>query len=115
VVQENRVKDGKSHGRFRDSGTRDEKHGVNFVDEDSASDSDAEVCVAEWVDTPKCKPISCSFLKPNANKKEEMQYTFDVTKCDWMFDVLVQGRVIRLKEGHIIRAVKLISKRKYCK
>jgi hypothetical protein len=27
-----------------------EKHGVNFVDEDSASDSDAEVCVAEWVD-----------------------------------------------------------------
>jgi hypothetical protein len=51
VAQENRAKDGKSYGRFRDNGTREkEKHGVNFVDEDSASDSDAEVCAAEWVD-----------------------------------------------------------------
>jgi hypothetical protein len=88
---------------------------VNFVDEDSDSDSDAEVCIAEWVDTPKCKPISCSFLKPNANKKEEMQYTFDVTRCDRLFDVLVQGGVIRFKEGHIIPATELINKRKYCK
>jgi hypothetical protein len=116
VAQENRAKDVKSYGRFRYSGTREkEKHGVNFMDEDLASDSDAEVCVAEWVDTPKHKPMSCSFLKPKANEKEEMQYTFDVTKCDRLFNMLVQGGVIRLKEGHIIPTVELISKRKYGK
>jgi hypothetical protein len=46
-------------------------------------------CVAEWVDTPKRRSISCSFLKPNTNKKGEMQYTFDVTKYDRLFNVLV--------------------------
>jgi hypothetical protein len=45
VAQENRAKDSKSYGRFRDSGTREkEKHSVNFMDEDLASDGDAEVC-----------------------------------------------------------------------
>jgi hypothetical protein len=37
---------------------------VNFVDEEASDDSDVEVCVVEWVDTPKNKPIMCSFLKP---------------------------------------------------
>jgi hypothetical protein len=67
----------------------------------------------EWVDTPK--PVSCPFLRPNTDRKEEMRYTFDVTKCDKLFDVLVQGGVIRLKEGHIIPAVELITKKKYYK
>jgi hypothetical protein len=35
--------------------------------------------------------ISCSFLKPNEAKKDKMRYTFDVLKCDRLFDVLVQG------------------------
>jgi hypothetical protein len=91
VAQENRGKDDKSYGRFREGGTREkEKHSVNFVNEDLASDSDAEECVAEWLDIPKNKLISCSFLKPHIGKKEEMKYTFDVTKCDKLFDVLVQ-------------------------
>jgi hypothetical protein len=46
--------------------------------------------------------VSCSFFRPNADRKEEIEYTFDVTKCDKLFDVLVQGGVIRLKEGHVI-------------
>jgi hypothetical protein len=52
---------------------------VNFVDEESTDDSDAEICIAEWIGTPKTKPISCSFLKPSTGKKDEMEYTFDVS------------------------------------
>jgi hypothetical protein len=57
-----------------------------------------EVCIGEWVDTPM--PVSCSFLRPNADRKEEMKYTFGI---------------IRLKEGHVIPVTELIAKRKYCK
>jgi hypothetical protein len=85
------------------------------VDDESASDNDTEVCVTEWVDTLSHKPFSCSFLKPNIGRKEEMKYTFDVTKCDRLFDVLIQGGVIKLKEGHVISSMELIGKRKYCK
>jgi hypothetical protein len=62
---------------------------VNLVDEESADDSDTEICIAKWVDMPRA--ISCSFLKPNEAKKDKMRYTFDVLKCDRLFDVLVQG------------------------
>jgi hypothetical protein len=51
--------------------------------------SDAEICIAMWVDSPK--PISCSFLNPNEAKKNEVRYMIDVSKCDRLFDVLIQG------------------------
>jgi hypothetical protein len=82
---------------------------VNLVGKELVDDSDAEICVTEWVDTPR--PISCSFLKPNEAKRDEMRYTFDVSKCDKLFDILVQGGVIRLKEGHVISAADLIAKK----
>jgi hypothetical protein len=65
---------------------------VNMVDDDeSTSDSDAKACVTEWVDTPRDRTITCPLLKPNTGKKEEVKYTFDVSKCDKLFDVLVHG------------------------
>jgi hypothetical protein len=70
VVHENCAKDNKSYGRFRDSGSKEkEKSNVNCVDGELADKDDAEVCVAEWIDTPKDKPISCSFLRPNNTTK----------------------------------------------
>jgi hypothetical protein len=47
---------------------------VNCVNDESASDEETEICVAEWVDTPKDKPISCSFLKPNNAKRGDAVY-----------------------------------------
>jgi hypothetical protein len=73
------------------------------------------VCVAEWVDTPRDKPITCSFLKLNTAKKEEMRFTFDISKCDRIFDLLIRGGVIRLTEGHIIPIADVLAKRRYCK
>jgi hypothetical protein len=87
---------------------------VSCVNEESASDEETEDCVAEWVDTPKDKPISCFFLKSNNAKKDEMKYTFDVNKCDKLFDVLLGG-VIRLAERHVIPTAGVLAKKWYCK
>jgi hypothetical protein len=62
---------------------------VNCVDEGSTSDEETEVCVAEWVDMPKNKPLAWSFLRPSPGKKDEVKFTFDVSKCDKLFDVLL--------------------------
>jgi hypothetical protein len=64
---------------------------VNYLEESSTSEEEGEVCVAEWVDTPGNKPISCSFLRYGACKKYEMKHTFDVSKCDKLLDVLLKG------------------------
>jgi hypothetical protein len=106
--------DHKAHVRFKDTSGK-EKSGVNFVEEESGSDSETEVCVAEWVGTPKEKPLVCSFLRPSLGKKDEGKYTFDVTKCDKLFDVLLQNKVIRLSEGHTLLTPDQLAKGKYRK
>jgi hypothetical protein len=58
--------------------------------------------VAEWVNIAPGKPLSCAFLKPSPGKKDEMKFTFDVTKCDKLFDMLLQNNVIWLSEGHVV-------------
>jgi hypothetical protein len=41
--------------------------------------------------------------------------TFDVTKCDKLFDVLLQNKVICLSEGHTVPPPEQLAKGKYCK
>jgi hypothetical protein len=102
--------------QFRDNANKDkEKHHVNFVNEEADDEEGNEICVAEWVEKPGDKPISCSFLNPNGGRREEMRYTFDVSKCDRLFDLLVQGGVIRLTEGHIIPNADILAQKTYCK
>jgi hypothetical protein len=51
--------------------------------EEEANDEESnEICVVEWVEKLGDKHISCCFLKPNGGRREEMRYTFDVSKCD---------------------------------
>jgi hypothetical protein len=92
-----------------------EKLTVNCVREDEESDEEIEVCIAEWVDTTKGKPLACSFLKSSPSRKEEMKFTFDVRKCDKLFDILLQNNVIKLSEGHVISPLGQLGKTKYCK
>jgi hypothetical protein len=89
VAHENRARDHRSYIQFREGGSREKDKGhVNCVEGESTSDEDEEVCIAECVDTPKDKPISRSFSKPSPNKRDDIKYTFDVSKCDKLFDVL---------------------------
>jgi hypothetical protein len=92
-----------------------EKHHVNFVDEEADNEEGNEICVAKWVENPRDKPISCSFLKPNGGRREEMRYTFDLSKCDRLFDLLLRGGVIRLTEGHVIPNADISAKKIYYK
>jgi hypothetical protein len=47
--------------QFRDSANKDEeKHHINFVDEEADDEEDKEIGVAEWVENPGDKPISYS-------------------------------------------------------
>jgi hypothetical protein len=102
--------------RFRDSANKDkEKHHINFKDEEADDEEGNEICVAEWAEKPRDKPILCSFLKPNGGQSEEMRYTFDVSKCDHLFDLLLQGGVIRLTKGDIIPNADILAKKTYCK
>jgi hypothetical protein len=95
-MHENQGKESKSHGRFRET-TSKEKPSVNYVEEDSTSDDDdSRVCVAEWVNTALGKPLACAFIKPSPGKKDEMKFMFIITKCDKLFNVLLQNKVIRL-------------------
>jgi hypothetical protein len=64
------------------------------VDEEVDDGEGNKICVAEWAEKPRDKPILCSFLKPNGGWREEMRYSFDVSKCDRLFDLLLWGGVI---------------------
>jgi hypothetical protein len=74
-----------------------------------------EICVAKWVEKPRGKPISCSFLKPNRGQRDEMRYAFDVSKSDHLIDLLRQRGVIWLTEGHVIPSADILAKKTYCK
>jgi hypothetical protein len=101
VAYENRARDNHSNNQFREASKEMDRGSVGLVEDNVNIDEDTEICVAEWVDTTKSKPMMCSFLKPGPEKKDEMCFTFDVTKCDKLFEVLLQHNVIKLKEGHI--------------
>jgi hypothetical protein len=64
----------------------------------------------------KSKPFLCSSLKPaSKSQQDEMCYTFDVAKCDMIFDYLLQEKPIKLPSGHIIPSLEQLKKHAYCK
>jgi len=54
-------------------------------------------------------------LKPTPARREKIKYTFDVSKCDKIFDILLQANQIRIKGGHVIPPPEELAKRAYCK
>jgi hypothetical protein len=119
LAQENRAKEVKQFSRFKDNNRNKEKenHMVNTLDydDDSASEDEVDICVAEWVQSSKSKPFACPALKPTPARREEIKYTFDVSKCDKIFDMLLQGSLIRLREGHVMPSAEKLGRKAYCK
>ena len=55
----------------------------------------------QFVWPSSAKPCSCASLKPTQKgQKNEMKFTFDVSKCDRIFDELL--RLGHIKISHII-------------
>ena len=81
---------------------------------DSSDDESKDVYAAEFVWSPNDKPSTCASLKPiPKNRHDEVKYTFDVSKCDRIFDEL--ARLGKIKFSHTIPSVDELKRRAYCK
>ena len=83
---------------------------INVADysDDSGSEDENEIGLAEWVKNKK--PISCPF-----GKKEPEKFGFDITKADRIFDLLLKEGQIKLLPHHRIPSADELKKMKYCK
>jgi hypothetical protein len=87
---ESRAKEFRNFPRTSDK-PRNEHH-INTVEYSSepSDDEEADMCVVKWSWGSKSKPFVCSSLKPGSkSRQDEMCYTFDVAKCDRIFDYLL--------------------------
>jgi hypothetical protein len=90
---------------------RSNVHIIDY-DSDSSNDSDKEVYAAEFIWPSKEK--SYSSLKPaSKGRQEEIKFTFDVSKCDRIFDELLKCGNIKLT--HTIPPLEELKRRAYCK
>ena len=90
-----------------------EKHIVE-CDSISSDDEDKEVYTTEFVWPALAKPCSCSSLKPTQkNRQEQKKFTFDVSKCDPIFYVLL--RLGHIKITHVILPLVELKRHAYCK
>src|SRR5664279_1595743 len=62
----------------------------------------------------KAKPYVRDVLKPiRKNRDDEFKCSFDVGKCDKIFDALLKDKVIRI--NHVIPSPEELRRRAYCK
>jgi hypothetical protein len=56
----------------------------------SSNDEEVDMCVVKWSWASKYKQFVCSSLKSaSKSQQDEIHFTFDVTKCDRIFDYLL--------------------------
>jgi len=68
---------------------------------ESSNDENSEVYAVEFVWSSNDKSSTCASLKPiSKNRHEEVKFTFDVTKCDRIFDEL--AKLGKIKFSHTI-------------
>jgi hypothetical protein len=104
---ESRAKESRSFTRSGDK-PRNERliNMVEYVNE-SSDEEEADMCIAEWSWVSKSKPFICSSLKSIfKSRQDEIHFTFNVTKCDRIFDYLLQEKQIKLPSNHIMLSSK---------
>jgi hypothetical protein len=92
------------------------RHNAHVVDYDKISldDEPQEVYAAEMVWPKQAKSAVCSSLQPVQKKQqEEVKFTFNVGKCDKIFDELLKSDNIKI--SHTIMYVDELKGRAYCK
>jgi len=72
--------------------------------------------IAEWINE-KSEPVVCSALKPSPQKHrlEKIKYTFDLTLCDDLFDILLEMNFIKPLEHKVLLSSPYAKEQKYCK
>jgi hypothetical protein len=76
------------------------------------SDSDEEeVGLAEW--SRNARPVKCPYVKQGVPPGE--RYDFVESKCDKIFDLLLQEKHFYLPPNHILPSAEELKKKKWCK
>jgi hypothetical protein len=91
---------------------------VNMVEyaSESSNDEEADMCVAEWSWASQSKLLVCSSVKSaSRSRQDEIHYTFDVPKCDSIFDYILQEKQIKLASNQVIPSSEQLKKYAYCK
>ena len=93
LAQESRSKDLKEVHRYKTDHPK-----MNMVEYDSEhSNDEGDIYAIEFFWPSKAKPFICNDLKPiHKNRDEEMKFTFNIAKCDRIFDALLQAKIIRI-------------------
>ena len=87
---------------------------MHMLHGDSSDDENSEVYATEFVWSSSDKPRTCASLKPiPKNRHDEIKYTFNVSKCDRIFDELT--KLGKIKFSHTIPSVDELKRRAYCK
>lgn len=110
LAQESRGKENKEVHRYKIDRPK-----VNMVEYDSDhSDNEANAYTAEFVWPSKDKPFTCQDLKSiHKNRDDDMKFTFNIAKCDRIFDALLQAKFIR--KYHALSLFKELKRHAYCK
>ena len=100
--------------RSKDSRPKSDRLGIHVLNCDSSDDESNQIYVAEFVWSSNHKPSTCASLKPiPKNRHDEVKFTFDVSKCDRIFDKL--ARLGKIKFSHTILSTDELKRRAYCK
>jgi hypothetical protein len=100
-------------GRFKET-SKSAARTIHLIERDSSDDESADVYTAEFIWPTKVKSSACSSLQPvQKNRQEEIKFTFNVAKCDKIFDELLKNDNIKLT--HTIPPIDELKRRAYCK
>jgi hypothetical protein len=92
------------------------RHNVHIVDYDQSSSDDesTELYAAEMVWPKQAKSLTCSSLQPVQKKRQEgVKFTFNVGKCDKIFDELLKNSNIKI--NHTVPSADKLKCRACCK
>ena len=109
LAAESRSKELQESHRHHRLNTHNLEYHSDFLDGESK-----DVYAAEFVWLSNDKPSSCASLKliPK-NRHDEVKYTFNMSKCDRIFDEL--ATLGKIKFSHTIPSVDELKRRAYCK
>jgi hypothetical protein len=99
--------------RSKDTRLKSDRPNMHLLDYESSDDESKDVCAAEFTWLPNDKANTCASLKLAHKSRDEMKFTFDVAKCDKIFDELFN--LGKIKTSHTISPLDQLKRRAYCK
>lgn len=86
--------------RSKDTRLKSNRSNMRMLNYESSDDESKDVYTVEFVWSPQDTPSNCVSLKPaHKNRQDEVKFTFNVSKCDRIFDELVKAG--KIKFSHI--------------